>query len=237
VRLHREMMRTLAGEIATGALQEGEMLPREVDLAERFDISRGVTREGIRALEERGLLSVRHGRGATIAPRSRWDLLDPDVIAILLDGPAASDVLGDYLECRRIIEVEAAGLAAERIGTEHAARLEQQLAAMEDAVRSRAPDAEARFHAADVAFHEVLVEATGNLALGTLARRVHDALLTARYPLARPAYRKQRALPEHRAIFEAVTGKRPADARAAMEQHLATVGQYLEQHARRVARG
>jgi GntR family transcriptional repressor for pyruvate dehydrogenase complex len=237
VRLHREMMRTLATEIVAGDLAEGEWLPKEVELAKKFDISRGVAREGIRALEERGLLKVRHGRGAAVAPREGWDLFDPDVITVLLEGPAATQVLGDYLECRRILEVDAAGLAAERATPEAIKALSAWLEAMDDATRSRTHDAEAAFHRADVGFHEELLAATGNRALATLARRIHAALLAARYPLARPAYRKQRAMPEHRAIFEAVGRQDPDAARAAMSEHLATVGRYLEEHARRVARG
>jgi GntR family transcriptional repressor for pyruvate dehydrogenase complex len=236
VRLHRSMMRTLAAEVISGQVAEGDMLQREVALAERFDMSRGAAREGIRALEERGLVHVRHGRGAIVSPRADWDLFDPDVMELVLDGPAAAEILGDYLECRRIIEVEVAGLAAERITPASAADVGRHLAAMEAAVGDRRPSAEDAFHEADVAFHESLAAATGNLALATLARRVHAALLAARYPLARPAYRRERAMPEHQAIHDAVVAGRPKAARAAMTAHLETVQQYLEQHARSLAR-
>ena len=231
------MMRTLATEIVAGDRAEGEWLPKEVDLATQFEISRGIAREGIRALEERGLLTVRHGRGAAVAPRDQWDLFDADVITVLLEGPAATQVLGEYLECRRLLEVDAAALAAERATKEDIAALADCLERMDEAVRSRSRDAEAAYHRADVAFHEALLSATGNRVLGTLARRIHDALLAARYPLARPAYRKQRAMSEHRAIFDAVGRQDPEAARRAMDAHLATVGRYLEEHARKVARG
>ena len=227
MRLHRTMMHSLAADVVSGKLQPGTKLAREVDLAERFDMSRGATREGIRALEEPGLIAVKHGRGAVVAPREDWDLFDAEIMAIVLEGPAAADVLGDYLECRRILEVEAAGLAAERITKKAAAALGKRLAAMGAAV-----DDEDEFHRADVAFHTALADATGNLALATLARRVHDALFAARYPLARPEYRRDRAMPEHKAIHDAVVAGKPAKARAAMAAHLDTVGCYLEQHAR-----
>jgi DNA-binding FadR family transcriptional regulator len=237
MRLHREILRTLATEIIDGERGAGELLPKEVDLAEQFEVSRGVTRETIRALEERGLLHVRHGRGATVAPRERWDLFDPEVITLLLQSPSASEVLREYLECRRIVEIEVAGLAAERAAEPDLTLLRERFEAMEEAVRARGPHAEGKFHEADLAFHEALVSATGNRALGSLARRVHDALLAARYPLARPAYRKERALPEHRAVLDAVSARRPAAARKAMSAHLDTVAGYLEAHARKVRRG
>ena len=54
-RLHREMMQVLIADIVSGETATGEQLPREADLAERFGVSRGVVRESIRAMEERGL--------------------------------------------------------------------------------------------------------------------------------------------------------------------------------------
>src|SRR5215204_286368 len=54
-RLHREKMRWLLGEIVSGEYEPEELLPPEVVLAERLGVSRGVVREGMRALEERGV--------------------------------------------------------------------------------------------------------------------------------------------------------------------------------------
>ena len=49
-RLHRDPMRALLDEIVSGTIGVGVWLPKEVDLAQRFDVSRGVARETIRAL-------------------------------------------------------------------------------------------------------------------------------------------------------------------------------------------
>lgn len=120
-RKHRDVLRILTSEVVAGTRGAGEMLPREVDLAEAFDVSRGVARETIRAMEERGLVSVKHGRGATVNGPQSWDVFDPDVLAATLDSAGGTDVLTEYLECRRLLEVEAAGMAAERakIGRAH----------------------------------------------------------------------------------------------------------------------
>jgi GntR family transcriptional repressor for pyruvate dehydrogenase complex len=205
-------------------------------LAERFGVSRGVARECIRGLEERGLVSVRRGRGAIVSARERWDVFNGEVLVALLAGPLASEVLSEYLECRRLLEVEAAGLAASRRSKQHVARLTAALGELESSTRHpRVKGAEERFHRADVAFHQAIFDATGNLVLGSLARRIHDALLAARYPLARPRYRAQRALPEHQAIYDAIVAGDAGAARAAMVAHLETVEGYLHEHARRVA--
>jgi len=237
VRKHRDAMMEIAGDIVAGRLAPGAILPREVTLAEQHDISRGVARECLRALEERGLVTVKHGSVTTVNPRDSWDLFDVDVLTAALASPDADRLLGEYLECRRIIEVEAAGLAAERATRERIGALEDRFEAMVAAVAIRpAREQERAYHAADVAFHVALVEATGNAPLASLVKRVDDALLAARYPLARPAYRRTRAIPEHRAILDAVRARDGAGARAAMRAHLDTIETYLHEHARKVAR-
>ena len=230
-------MGQLVAAIVGGELAPGDRLPREVALSERYGISRGVARECLRGLEERGLVTVKHGMGATVNPRELWDLFNVDVLTAALGGPAAAELLGEYLECRRIVEIEAAGLAAERATPEHVAELEQWFDAMVEAIAERRARVQERaYHAADVAFHQALVDATGNALLASLVRRIHDALLAARYPLARPAYRRERAIPEHEAILDAVRNRDAEAARSAMRAHLDTVEGYLRQHARRIAR-
>ena len=89
-------------------------LPTETEIAKRFGVSRGVARESLRSLEERGLVTVRHGIGATVRPSSDWDMFSVDVIEAVLEHQGGAKLLGDYLECRRLLEIEAAGLAARR---------------------------------------------------------------------------------------------------------------------------
>jgi DNA-binding FadR family transcriptional regulator len=230
-RKHRDVMRILIADIVSGVRPAGDMLPREVDLAAEFDVSRGVARETIRAMEERGLISVKHGKGATVNAAEHWDVFDPDVLAATLQTGRGSEVLAEYLECRRILEVEAAGIAAERATRKDVARLEKAFARMQEtAARPHSPTVEEHFHEADIAFHQALIAATGNRALGGLVERIHSALLLARFPLARPQYRQERALPEHRRILAAVAAKDPTEARAAMSDHLDTIARYLDEH-------
>jgi DNA-binding FadR family transcriptional regulator len=230
------MMRVLIGDIVAGEPSPGDKLPRETDLAAQFGVSRSVARECIRALEERGLISVRHGKGATVNAPERWDAFDPDVLAGMLDSPRSVQILTEFLECRRILEVEAAGLAAERAHPRDLERLADALARMEESARRAASvAAEDLFHEADIVFHQALIAATGNHALAGLAQTVHAALLSARYPLARPQYRRDRALPEHRRILTAVADADPDEARAAMQNHLRTVEGYLRDHAEQLA--
>src|SRR5690349_9482515 len=137
-RLHRELMRSLLADIVRGTLApEGEAL-READIVERFGVSRGVARECVRGLEERGLVSVKPGRGATVNPPDRWAVFDDDVVSALLGAGRDRELLGEYLECRRILEVEAVALAAVRAEDNDVATLRAALDRMEIAARRAA---------------------------------------------------------------------------------------------------
>lgn len=232
-RLHRSVQRIFVADIVSGRMPVGARLPTETELAQRFGVSRGVARESLRSLEERGLVTVRHGIGATVRPSADWDMFSPEVIAAVLEQQGGAKLLGDYLECRRLLEIEAAGLAAQRATAQDLMALSEALERMTaTAVEAPgSPSAEERFHEADVAFHRALIQATGNRALGRMTEPVHRALAAARRPLARPEHRLERSLPEHREILAAVAARDPVRAREAMRAHLLTVERYLAEYA------
>jgi DNA-binding FadR family transcriptional regulator len=232
-------MEVLIGEITGQAITEGELLPRESDLAKQFGVSRGIARESLRGLEERGLVRVRHGRGAIVTSPDDWDMFDPDVIAALLNGTRATQVLSDYLECRRILEVEAAGLAAERatpVAIESLAAAFAEMRATAERARTNAA-AERLYREADIEFHRAIVRAAGNRALGRMTEPIHRALTATFSTLARPQARFERGLPEHERILEAIKRHDGAAAREAMREHLLTVEGYLREHRERLQEG
>jgi GntR family transcriptional repressor for pyruvate dehydrogenase complex len=225
-------MRVIIGDVAAGRYGEGDRLPRESDIALKFGVSRGVARECVRGLEERGIVTVRHGHGAIVNAEHEWERFDADVLAALLGGPRAAEVLGEYLECRRILEVEAAGLAAERATPPALEELAQAFERMRlTAAGARAnPAGEQLYHDADVAFHRAVVRAAGNPVLGQMTDPIHRALAATFGALARPRMRFERGLPEHERILDAVRAKDPAAAREAMRAHLLTVEGYLHEY-------
>jgi DNA-binding FadR family transcriptional regulator len=229
--LHREVMLVLLGDITGEAVAEGEQLPTLTELAAQFGVSTGVIRECQRALAERGLLSVRHGRRAVVRPEQDWDLFDPDVLAALVSGDRAPRVLAEYLEARRLLEVEAAGLAAERATPVAIQRLAEAFDAMHTAAeRARANSAaEPLYQQADIDFHRAIIRAAANRPLARMAEPIHRALSATFGALARPKTRFERGLPEHARILEAIRAGDPAAARLAMREHLLTVEGYLRE--------
>jgi GntR family transcriptional repressor for pyruvate dehydrogenase complex len=222
-------MSVLIRDITSGALAAGEPLPREADLASKHAVSRGVARECYRGLEERGLVRVKHGRGATVLPSDQWDMFDPEVLTALLEHGDSARVLQEYLECRYILEIEAAAMAAERATPDDLQILSDAFDRMTaTAEQARAnPAAEALYQEADIAFHRAVIVATENRALARMTEPIHRGLATAVRQLARPEERFQRGLPEHERILFAIMRGEPDEARSAMRDHLMTVEGYL----------
>lgn len=227
-RLHEGLVRELLDEVAIGEVSPGEMLPREVDLVERFHVSRGVIRECLRALEERDVVAVKHGRGATVVPSEQWNVLDPDVLRAMLAAPGGEDLLGEALDCQRLLEVEAAALAAEHAdGADIEAlngALELLAAEAKDAPRTAA--AAQRYREAELEFHRLVVRASGNRALARLSAPLHRALLAAATERGGTVNAKRR-LTEYRAIVAAIVDRDAETARSAMSAHLAAAARAL----------
>ncbi len=229
IRPHVQLMRVLLEDVIDGSAAPGGRLPRVPDLARQFGVSAGLVRAAIRGLEERGIVTVRQGHGTIIRPAVDWNVLDEDILAAVLRSSAAVDVLAEFIESRQILEVQAAGIAAERATDGHLLALTNALVRMNAAAErsQRSAAAEDLWHEADVEFHENIIAATGNRVLARMVLPIHRALITARRPLAHPELRMASSLDEHKAILTAIANRQPDEARAAMQRHLTTVERHL----------
>lgn len=126
-KLHEQVMSAVLAEIVRGEYREGDRLPKETDLAQAHSVSRYVARECILALRDRGVLSVRHGVGATVAPQAEWQLYDPELLDALLSSPLGKDALRELTECRAVLWTEVAAIAARRRTKKDLARLQAVL--------------------------------------------------------------------------------------------------------------
>jgi DNA-binding FadR family transcriptional regulator len=219
--------------IAQGTYDAGERLPPEMELARELGVSRGVVRELLRSLADRGVVSIRHGRGTWVRPTSEWNVLDADVLAAIMPTPASVGVLAHYLECRRILETEAAALAAQRASSRDLSDMADALARMGDlAVDSQSdPNADRLFHAADIAFHGAIFRASGNQVLPRVVEPIQRAMATLRPQLAlHPEHRLRKTLPEHKDILAAIADHDAERSRSAMNAHLSTIENYLREY-------
>ncbi|MET9018067.1 FadR/GntR family transcriptional regulator [Streptomyces olivaceoviridis] len=210
--MHQRVVDELGRRVVGGVWEPGTPLPVEDALAAEIGVSRGVVREAVKALVAKGMLHVRPRTGTRVLPPEHWNHLDRDVLRWKQAGDAAA-LLRDTGELRRIVEPEAARLAAHRAGPDDVRVLYDSLAAMEAAA---AEPGRHGYVEADIAFHRALLDASGNRLLGSLGRAVgialeHSFLISTQTPGAVEA-----SLPGHRAVVEAVEARDPAAAAAAV---------------------
>ena len=190
----------LANLIIGGSYPEGYVLPTEAALCEEYGFSRTVVREGLKLLEERGLVRVEQGRGTTVQPRSSWNLLDPVVLQIALDYDPDLTLLDDLISMRRLLEREMGAEAATKLTDAELKELE----AIADQMDQSYDDYD-RFREYDNAFHAIIMRASGNEIGLTIVRVIHRHS-DATAPLAAGASRAalKRTVAEHREILEAL---------------------------------
>ncbi len=205
----------LRQRIGSGALRPGDRLPTEPALAAEFGVSRTVIREAVANLRADGLLDSRHGVGVFVqAPSTGGDLLRLPPVA----ATSISEVI-EELELRSAVEIEAAGLAAQRASPGQEAEILAHFRRLADLVHEGAETAEA-----DFAFHVAIARATNNRRfegfLSQLGRRtIPRERLREAIGRAMPD-REAELLAEHRDVAEAIGQHNPAAAREAMRAHL-----------------
>ncbi|MEQ9334162.1 GntR family transcriptional regulator [Thalassobaculum sp.] len=109
--LTEELTATLAARIRSGELVPAEKLPTEQEMIAAFGVSRTVVREAIAALRAEGLVESRQGAGVFVVGDKRRRPFRLDA-----DGAETVEGVLAIMELRRSVEIEAAGLAAERRG-------------------------------------------------------------------------------------------------------------------------
>jgi DNA-binding FadR family transcriptional regulator len=214
--LSRKITLELVASIIQGHYAPGDLLPTEEALCQQLGVSRSVVREATKAVTMLGMVRTRQGRGTEVLPEENWNEFAPEVIEARRELHTVDQFLIHLLELRRIIEVEAASLAAERATREDVEAMRALVAEMQDAGDD--PQAFARV---DVAFHDRILAATGNRPLRSLLRSIEPALLTARMvSLTTSPTGVRRSSGEHRQILDAIASGSPEQARAAMSTHL-----------------
>jgi DNA-binding FadR family transcriptional regulator len=210
-RLHGAIAHKLGTDIVSGVYAPGTVLSSEVDFAQSLEVSRGAVREAIQVLAAKGLVESRPKAGTRVLPRSRWNLLDPDVLAWgFATEPDPSFVRGIF-ELRAIVEPGAARLAALRHSREDLRAMKDALSAM----RRHTLATEAG-RAADRDFHDAILRATRNDALIVLSASICSAVSwTTQYKLRSRALPRN-PIPDHLKVYEAIATGDADGAAAAM---------------------
>lgn len=213
---HRRLTEAIADQIEqlilNHELQIGDALPPERELAAQLQVSRNILREAISMLAQKGLLEVRPGSGTYVA-RPSAEILEDSISFLIRFSETA---LYDLLEARLLIEVEIAGLAAERATGED----RQLIAERFEQLEATTDDLEA-YGEADIRFHTALASAAKNEIYCLLLSSIRGALrqIIRFFVKHNPTVLEEAHL-YHQRILQAIEQQRPEEAREAMRQHL-----------------
>jgi len=199
--------------IAEGEFKTGDRLPSAADLTRQHGVSRTVVREAVAELRSEGLVESRKGSGVYVRQNARIPVSESRLATL-------PEVI-DMLELRSAVEVEAAGLAAQRGSPAQHAAIREALEAI------RADDGEDKGAARlDLAFHKAIADATNNDRFGRFLDTLGlNAVPRSRLlepgdePHAMRNYMDQLST-EHVAICDAIARRDAEDARSAMRDHL-----------------
>jgi GntR family transcriptional regulator, transcriptional repressor for pyruvate dehydrogenase complex len=197
--------------IKLDGLKPGERLPPERELAKQLGISRPSLRAGLSSLISMGVLQSRQGAGTFIMDGP--PALDSEPLRLLAELHGFS--FDHMFETRSILEVGAAGLAAEHASGEQMATMAEEITEMFAALHD--PQ---QFLVHDMAFHRAVASASGNPTLATLVEMVSAILYERRRNTIERAHDFNEALELHRQIYRAIRSHKPDDAREAMRDHI-----------------
>jgi GntR family transcriptional regulator, transcriptional repressor for pyruvate dehydrogenase complex len=209
--LTADICRQMVSHLIRGVWDEGDKIPAERDLCQQLGVGRASLREALKALEIMGMIETRLGDGTYVCKRS--DFFSRPLLWAIVSGSEAD--ARELIEARIFIEVELAGLAAERANTEDVRRLSELLDRMIKAKRS--PQ---EFVQADVDFHLEIARAASNSILMNALQLIRNLLQ--RWILSAVAVKgvPEKACAQHKRLLDAIKNGDDVAARKEMRKHL-----------------
>ena len=208
-------------------LRPGDRLPAERDLAARIGVSRPTLRMGLHALSALGCVQSRHGSGTYITDGPPLLGSEPLSLLAALHGFTHAQMY----DARRILEVGAAGLAAEHATAEQVASLAEEVASLFASM-----DDPQRFLVHDINFHRLVANASGNPIVAAVVEMVSGLYYEQRRQTAAQASDRdlRDAAETHREIYQAIRSRDVDNARRLMNEHLLRASAHQAQERERV---
>lgn len=211
-----DIVDALLDDILAGKLKPHDAIPTELDIAARHDVSRLTVREALKALRAQNILYVKPGRGTFVNPTDNWTGLDA-IFRAASHGNGADEVAVGLIEIRRMVETGAAGLAAKRHSPDDAERMQRSIEDMKRFHESK--DLEG-FVAADIAFHDAVLKASGNPFVRALFAQLGQLLYVTRRETSAVPVIQEHAITYHQRVLDSILTGDAEAARRVMDEHM-----------------
>ena len=211
-RLYERIVERLENLIAAKGLKSGDRLPSEREMASLLRVSRPSLREAVRTLVGRGRLAVLHGKGIFLS--------QPATVGAHLAEVATRQIgLRELFAMREVLEVPAAGWAAEAASPEQLDLLTKAFETLDRAASKRNPDYDL-VQALDATFHLRIAEAAGNRFMLRTISVLQEMLAAGMSTTLSIPGRLAQSRQHHRQICEAIVQGKRSSARHAMRVHI-----------------
>jgi len=211
VQAAEQVVRHIAKLIEEGRLRPGDRLAAERELAQELGISRPTVRAGLHALAAMGVIESRQGAGTFITDGPPRVGAGPLSFLAALHGFKREEIF----EARKVLEVGAAGLAAERGITDQLAPMAEEVTGM--FANLSEPQT---YLVHDVRFHRAVAAASGNPVLLALVEMVSSLVYEQRRLTVEHALDLKESAEMHRRIYQAIRDRDAERARVEMARHL-----------------
>jgi GntR family transcriptional regulator, transcriptional repressor for pyruvate dehydrogenase complex len=200
--------------IQSGELQQGDKLPSERSLAEKFKVSRSSVREAIKVLTHKNLVESKRGDGTYICDR-----IDADIIEAFTEVFADQKKrLSDIFQFRKIIEPQIAALAAVSIDDETLNRMKVIVCNQEIRIRSGKDTSKL-----DEQFHREIAIASGNSIFTDMMEALSKIMEESRSQPLQNTKRVEKSMTAHFDLLKAFEKHDSELAKKIMIQHIEDV--------------
>jgi GntR family transcriptional repressor for pyruvate dehydrogenase complex len=217
-KVYEQIAQQLLARISERHLRPGDPLPTERELTQLYRAGRSSVREALRMLESKGVIEAVDGGSFAVAAYA--NPLNSS-LQLLLNLDQATMV--DVYELRRILECEAAALAAERHGEAHLRLMDAAIDEMAKGLESSGPDRAELYIDGDLRFHLAIAEATRNGVILHTMRALRELIRRALMSIFVVPESPERSSEQHLAIRDAIAARDAGRAREEMRDHLARV--------------
>jgi DNA-binding FadR family transcriptional regulator len=214
-----EIIGRIKALLAKGRLKAGSRLPPERDLARILGVGRPALRQALKALATMGIIDSRVGQGTFIS-RSTWELLAAPMDFMMLLNVVS---IRELFEVRKALEVELAGLAAERATDDDLSHINAVLRKQEISLAN--PQA---FLEGDLEFHAAIAAASRNILFLAILDNLSRLMIESRQKLLLQEQDLSLSFKDHQRICAEIAAKNTLGAREAMLRHLDRVYHYWE---------
>lgn len=221
--LTHQLTHDLGVAIVQGVYPIGEGLPSEADLCVEYDVSRSSTREAVKMLSAKGLITSRPKQGIRVMPESHWNMFDTDVLRWILSSKPSLSLLKEFTQVRVALEPQAAMLASMNATDEQLDNIAKALERMAEADQGLDDPLEA-----DIAFHTSILIASGNRFFVQLTEFISTALrVSIRYTNKIKGVAGA-DVAKHAEIYNAIKMRNPVLAQAAVSMILQEALELIE---------